>query len=377
MTKWRVDQGKIWLIGLAGVSLGGAVIALTLFFRPAAPQVDLSVTQAYQTVAFQLTRMIAATQAAPPRASATSMASLPSPASTPGIPTSVTPLVSLDPRPTNISATPTLACDRAAAGNPMDITVPDDTEMDPGQPFTKIWRLQNIGSCTWTPDYAAQFFYGERMGAPDMVFLGKTVAPGQTIEIAVDLIAPSAPGVYQGNWKMRNANGILFGIGPKGDAPFWVRIQVRRVATATPTPTLSPTPTLTPTPDWTATPTLTPTLPVASSGTLRLTPGQTVDLDQGQTDPQDGQDLAYLLAADFHQLTPQSGAVLGVYGATEPGLSACQLAGMSSAPIALESLTVQTYLCYRTGESRLGWLRYDGFNTDQSVVLTFQTWAVP
>lgn len=377
MRHWRVDQGKIWLMGLAGVSLGGAVIALTLFFRPAAPQVDLPVTQAYQTVALQLTRMVAATQTAPPQASATSVVSLPSPTSTPGIPVSTLPLVSLDPRPTSVSATPTLACDRAAAGNPIDITVPDDTEMDPGQTFTKIWRLQNIGACTWTPDYAAQFFYGERMGAPDMVFLGKTVAPGQTIEIAVDLIAPSAPGAYQGNWKMRNANGSLFGIGPKGDAPFWVRIQVRRVATPTPTPTLSPTPTLTPTPDWTATPTLTPTLPVASSGTLRLTPGQTVDLDQGQTDPQDGQDLAYLLATEFHQLTPQSGAVLGVYGATEPGLSACQLAGMSSAPIALESLTPQTYLCYRTGESRLGWLRYDGSNADQSALLTFQTWAIP
>src|SRR3972149_4698274 len=31
-----------------------------------------------------------------------------------------------------------------------DVTIPDGTVMTPGQAFTKIWRIKNIGSCTWT-----------------------------------------------------------------------------------------------------------------------------------------------------------------------------------------------------------------------------------
>jgi hypothetical protein len=42
--------------------------------------------------------------------------------------------------------------------------------------------------------------------------------PGQTVEITVDMVAPLKPGTYQGNWKLRNASNVLFGIGPNGSA---------------------------------------------------------------------------------------------------------------------------------------------------------------
>jgi hypothetical protein len=258
------------------------------------------------------------------------------------------------------------------------VTVPDDSEVMPGEPLTKIWRLMNTGSCTWTNDYAARFFSGDSMSAPQVVFFGKEVPPGQEVEIAVDMVAPSEPGKYQGNWKLSNPAGALFGIGPRGDAPFWVRIIVMRISTPTFTPTFTSTPTATPTLEVTPTATSSPTPLVQSSGSLLLGLDQTLDLDSGQVNPAQGQDLAYLLQAPYHQLAPQSEALLGVYGAEEPSQEACTAASMSPAPIALESLSPGAYLCYQTGDELPGWLRYELMNADDaSVSLSFRTWGNP
>lgn len=360
------------------ILLGVFFIALW-FFRPKMPAASFQVTLAYQTVASRLTEAIPSTPAFTEQVLADKLTPSPTVSPSPQAPVSQATTPDLPQKdPLLPPSPPDPTCDRAAAGIPIDVTVPDETEFRPGQTFTKIWRLQNIGSCTWTSAYAVQFFYGDQMSAPEAFLLGREVAPEEVVEIAVDLVAPAEPGVYQGNWKLRNTEGFLFGIGPKGDAPFWVRIVVVRVATPTHTPTLSPTPTLTPTPAYTDTPTPTPTPPIETSGNLVLQISQAIDLDTGLSDPVTGQDLAYLLVTDFHLLSPQTGAVLGVFGASEPGLSACQAAGMSPASIALESLTQGSYLCYRTDTNRLGWLRYDGLNQDDdSAAFTFRTWANP
>jgi hypothetical protein len=120
----------------------------------------------------------------------------------------------------------TLPCDQAGAGKPIDLSIPDDSQLLPGQAFTKVWRLQNVGSCTWTKEYSVALFSGESLGAQPSVSLPGDIPPGQTVEISVDMIAPLAPGKYQGNWKLRNPSDEWFGIGPDGSAPFWVRILV-------------------------------------------------------------------------------------------------------------------------------------------------------
>lgn len=180
-------------------------------------------------------------------------------------------IISPSPRTTQTPTmlpSPTLACDQAAAGNPIDVTIPDDTEMRPGEVFTKIWRLQNTGSCTWNSKYAARIFSGAKMSAPEIVWLEGEVRPGETTEIMVDMIAPLKAGVYQGNWKLQNAEGKLFGIGPNGSAPFWVRIIVVVPATETPAPaTATTTPTLTAT--------LTPTLTLTETATEEPSPSVT------------------------------------------------------------------------------------------------------
>jgi hypothetical protein len=123
------------------------------------------------------------------------------------------------------SATPTsIPCDRAAFVS--DVTVPDGTEINKGETFTKTWRLKNNGSCTWNNNYDLVFDSGDAMSGPvDLDFTG-TVAPGQTIDISVELTAPNTTGTYKGYWKLRNSSNAEFGIGLNGSNPFWVEIEV-------------------------------------------------------------------------------------------------------------------------------------------------------
>lgn len=108
-----------------------------------------------------------------------------------------------------------------------DVSVPDGTVFSPGENFTKIWRLKNRGTCTWTPDYALVFTGGAGMSGPTVVRLPGYVAPGQTVDLPVYLTAPSAPGHYTGYWTLRNPSGTLFGYGDRADQAFYVDIKVR------------------------------------------------------------------------------------------------------------------------------------------------------
>jgi hypothetical protein len=246
--------------------------------------------------------------------------------------------------------------------------------MLPNQQFTKVWRLQNTGKCTWTKSYAVVYFSGEQMSAPASVPLAGDVAPGQTVDLSVDMVAPASPGTYQGNWKLRNAGNVLFGIGPNGSAPFWVRILV--VATASVTPTTTATrPVSTPTQSYT--PTITPV--IQASGPVSLNPNDNVDLDTIQVNSGAGFDLTYEInAVGQHLLVPKNNAIIGVYGNTQPGLANCQSAPMTSTAVILENTPPISYLCYRTDQGRLGFSRYTGFNAGTGVAsMDLLTWAIP
>ena len=108
-----------------------------------------------------------------------------------------------------------------------DISVPDGEEMVPGQQFTKTWRLKNSGTCSWTSGYSVVFDSGEAMGAPASSQLTTgTIAPGEVIDVSLDLKAPIDPGTYRGDFKLRNSDGKVFGLGEKS-SPFFVEIRVQ------------------------------------------------------------------------------------------------------------------------------------------------------
>jgi hypothetical protein len=115
-------------------------------------------------------------------------------------------------------------CD--AASFVRDVTIPDGSILQPEGGFTKTWRLQNAGTCSWTPSYALVFVSGDRMHGAASVNLPGNVNPGQSVDVSVNLTAPANNGEYQGYWRLRNPSGAHFGIGAQGQGAFWVRVRV-------------------------------------------------------------------------------------------------------------------------------------------------------
>jgi hypothetical protein len=115
-----------------------------------------------------------------------------------------------------------------------DVTIPDGTVFAPGEKFTKIVRLKNDGTCTWTKNYYLAFVSGEDMNGPHDVGLPFEVPPGQTVDVAVDLQAPLTPGSYRGYWILSDPSGAMFGVGSTANRPWFVDIRVTSNITATP-----------------------------------------------------------------------------------------------------------------------------------------------
>lgn len=185
-------------------------------FPRAAPTPDRDATAAAQAIAAQLTDLaitagpLQATTPAPPPTQA-----VVTPTTTPTAP----------PPPTFTSTPTTVPCDRAQYI--ADVNYPDGSDLAPGTAFTKTWRIQNTGTCTWTSSYSLVFYSGDSMGAPAAVPLTTgTVAPGQTVDVSVPLVAPSTPGTYQGYFRLRNSSGVVFGLGTAGTGSIWVKVDV-------------------------------------------------------------------------------------------------------------------------------------------------------
>ncbi len=138
--------------------------------------------------------------------------------------TGTNPFPTLAPGTPSSTTAPIVLCNAAAFVK--DVSISDGTSLDPGENFTKIWRIQNIGTCPWTPSYALVFVSGDRMNAPGSLGLSAYVNPGQSIDLSVNMTAPNHNGHYQGYWELREPGGNLFGIGPQGQSAFWVDIKV-------------------------------------------------------------------------------------------------------------------------------------------------------
>lgn len=113
-----------------------------------------------------------------------------------------------------------------------DLNIPDNTTFTPGAEFTKMWELRNNSECVWTTEYSIVFVGGEQMSAPDNIPLERPVAPGETIDIAIDMIAPEfRQEPYRGNWQVADPSGEPFGINGVIEDAFWLQIQVRESVT--------------------------------------------------------------------------------------------------------------------------------------------------
>ena len=265
--------------------------------------------------------------------------------------------------PSTPTAQAALDCARAAAGSPIDLTVPDNSELEPGQAFTKTWRLLNSSSCIWSARYAAVWFSGEKFEAPSTVYLTKDVPPGDSVDISVDMVAPQQSGTYQSNWKLESPDGDLFGIGPNWNSPFWVRILVN------PPPGTEEANASTPT----------PVPQIYASGLANLTINDGLDLDYLKLNQGKADDVVYRMdSKEQPDLAPQNGAQLALAGKSQPDLSDCQAAKLGTGAQSLVGLASGTYFCYKTNLGLPGWARIVYLNPKDSILtLEILTWSTP
>ncbi len=185
------------------------------------PDINALYTMAAETVIAELTQT-AAVNSATPEIIATKTQGL-STATT--VPTSIktaTPTFTKTPEVTATIAvieSPTAqTCDNAAYV--ADISVPDKTEMSPGQNFEKTWLIKNTGTCTWGEGYHLVFGYDQEMNGQARP-LSTIISPEETVEVTVVLTAPFESGEYWSYWRMANTAGTNFG------EFFYVNIVVR------------------------------------------------------------------------------------------------------------------------------------------------------
>ena len=133
-----------------------------------------------------------------------------------------------------------------------DLSIPDGSYMKPNERFTKIWQVQNTGSCTWNPGYYLALFKGTQMGA-DRVNVDRSVPPGGVIDLSIKLTAPPSEGSYRGHFTMYTPTGIRFMTSSGSQDGIWVDIQVQGSGPApSPTPAVPASPTPPPAPEtWT------------------------------------------------------------------------------------------------------------------------------
>lgn len=112
---------------------------------------------------------------------------------------------------TTVSGTEDGLCDLLGY-NPttVDVNIPDNTVMTPGQDFIKTWRVTNAGTCPWGAGYVLSFTgTGDEMDG-QFIALTEVIQPGQEVEVSIQFKAPAQAGVYVSTWTMQNPQNVTF-----------------------------------------------------------------------------------------------------------------------------------------------------------------------
>lgn len=309
-----------------------------------------NVTQAYQTVMAQVSTMEAAGTMVTPL-------STPVPGETQTIPTLVIqtlPAQTAKPLPTSL---PTQVCDRVLPGNPIDITIPDDSTLPAESSFTKTWRLENGGSCTWSREYSIVWVAGEQMTENTSYRMTHEVLPNHTIDISLDMTAPASVGNYQSYWMLQNADGLYFGIGPTGKSPFWVKIVVQAALTPSPTPT--------------ATYTAIPNHALIYTGISSLNKDQSIDITNGTVADGGNLDMAFTGS----MLKGVNSASLSTIMSNQPNYANCQAQDISNSQIEINNESLYKYLCVKDNQNNIGSIQILAINSGNSITIEMNTWS--
>ncbi|XP_012993882.1 protein ILRUN isoform X3 [Esox lucius] len=67
-----------------------------------------------------------------------------------------------------------------------------------------------IGAQAWPPGVCLKYIGGDQFGHVNMVMV-RSLEPQEISDISVQMRSPTAPGMYQGQWRMSTATGLFYG----------------------------------------------------------------------------------------------------------------------------------------------------------------------
>src|SRR5215471_6384476 len=79
-----------------------------------------------------------------------------------------------------------------------DVTVPDGTPVQPGQPFDKVWLVSNCGSGPWSDVRAVPVDGG--FGTEELAV--DATEPGRPANVYARLVAPQEPGCHRATYQV-------------------------------------------------------------------------------------------------------------------------------------------------------------------------------
>ncbi len=100
-----------------------------------------------------------------------------------------------------------------------DLTIPDGTEVLPGEMIVKRWLIENTGSCNWNSSYSLQLISGLALGTEKVHRLYPARQSTKAI-LEITFSAPDNPGRYNSWWQAYDSDGNRFG------DPVYVEISV-------------------------------------------------------------------------------------------------------------------------------------------------------
>ena len=110
--------------------------------------------------------------------------------------------------------------DRPKAAFIGDVTLADGVRVKPGQVLQKVWQVKNTGDKPWPAGTRLHFVGGDVTPAPigsenpaswSDAALVPVAAPGQVINIALDIQTPNEEGRFRGTFRLITPDGIRFG----------------------------------------------------------------------------------------------------------------------------------------------------------------------
>jgi hypothetical protein len=111
--------------------------------------------------------------------------------------------------PTPLPVTPTPTC-RNNLIYLEDLTLPDGTNVNPGETLDKRWLVKNDGTCNWEAGYTLRLITGPDMGAaPEQPLYPARADTEATLRLLYT--APAESGIYRSAWQAFDPSGQAFG----------------------------------------------------------------------------------------------------------------------------------------------------------------------